>query len=181
MSIQNKLIKGDIGAFEKVYNTYFQKVYGIILKYTRDQTFADDLLQDVFIKFWNNRSKIASDLTIEHQLFVLTRSVVFNFLKKSVREKQLMEEYREIHPVVNGARNDEFEQKKIQKLNQLIEALPEKQQKVFTMHKLEGLSYEEIAEHLNISKNTVSSHMTAALNQLKKSNILLLQIIFLLN
>ncbi|ETN96429.1 RNA polymerase sigma factor [Zhouia amylolytica] len=180
MSVQSKLIIGDIKTFERVYNKYFDQVYSVILRYTRDETFADDLLQEVFIKLWNNKAKVSEDLTIEHQIFVITKNVVLNHLKKSVREKRLIADYK-VTLMSSFANHHTFSEERLNKLKNLIDSLPEKQQQVFKMHKLEGLSYEEIAQSLKISKNTVSSHLSAAVKSLKKNNLLLIYILISLN
>lgn len=169
MSILKKLNKSDIKALEKVYRQHFGKVHNVVIKYINDKSLAEDITQDVFIRLWNNRAKIALELPIEQQLFTITKNLVINNLKKRANEYKHIKQYYYENSTISFKEdeNEDIEQLKI--INKLILELPKKQQKVLKMHRFQGLTYDEIANVLNISKNTVSSHLSAAMLYLKKN------------
>lgn len=168
MSIQLKLINNDIDTLERVYRLHFKKVFNVVRKYVNDDSCIDDLTQDVFLKLWLNRNLISIDLPIEQQLFTITKNVVFNHFRKKVNEKKVFNEYQ----IMDSTFVNEEEDDKIKRLNQvksLMKKLPKKQRKIFKMYRFEGLTYQEIATSLNISKNTVSNHLSTAMSFIKKN------------
>lgn len=171
MSIQSQLINGDINVFEDVYRLYFKKVYHVVRKYINDDGLIDDFTQEVFLKLWKNKKNISTELSIEHQLFTITKNVVFNHFRKKANELKFLAHYRK--DTNYSILNDDEKNRRIQKIHDLVNKLPKKQKKVFKMYRFQGLTYEEIAQFLNISKNTVSSHLSTATNFIKnKINIL---------
>ena len=168
MPLKSKLINGDINAFESVYRLHFQKVYSVVKKYIKNDTAVDDITQDVFLKLWLYRNKITKDLPIEQQLFTITKNIVFNHFRKKLNEKKLLSTYQILNTVENN-NEDNHSSKQLKEIQLLIKKLPKKQRTVFKMYRFEGLTYQEIAISLNISKNTVSNHLNTAMNFIKKN------------
>jgi len=169
VSIQSKLIKGDINALEEVYRLHYKKVYHVIRTCINDVSLIDDIAQEVFIRLWKNKDDICTQLTIEQQLFTITKNLVFNHFRKKTNELKFLIQYR-VNNNHNTTNDDEVEKnKRLQKINDLVDKLPEKQQKIFKMYRFQGLTYEEIAQILNVSKNTVSSHLNTATESIKKT------------
>jgi RNA polymerase sigma-70 factor (ECF subfamily) len=160
-----KLKAGDVIAFEALYRQYHQKVYWFVSKQTNNTTLREDLVHDAFLKLWENRSRLSIDLPIEAQLFVTTRQIVINFFQREVLQQKVQHYFATQNEPAGASIPDEeiFTQ-----LNKAIDALPPKRQQIFRMSKFEGLTYEEIAEALSISKNTVESHMVKAFKFLRE-------------
>jgi len=173
MFLAKRLIDGDSTALEKIYTLYFSRVYGLCFKYVKDEQITSDLVQDIFLKLWNNRKNVSLEIPIDQQLFVITKNVVFDhFRKKSTEEKML---FQYTHGLGNEVTEDDDNKAlKLKKINALIQNLPEQQRKVVEMAKLQGLTYEEIGNELNISRHTVSSHFTVAMKYLRKNLEILL-------
>ena len=167
MPIRTKLISGDINALEKLYRLHFKKVFAIARKYTQDDFEADDVTQEVFIKLWTNKERVSKELPIEQQLFTITKNVVFNHLRKRVYRQKLRSEYKPNNE--SSADIEQTKKEKVKKIKTLVERLPRQQQEVFKMYRYQGLTYEEIATSLNIYKNTVSSHLQAAISFIRKN------------
>ncbi|MCK0132014.1 sigma-70 family RNA polymerase sigma factor [Flavobacteriaceae bacterium F08102] len=183
MSLQKKLINGDIEALEVVYKKYYPKVYGIVLKYCRDRVIGEDMAQEVFMKFWKNKHQIDLSLSIDHQLFVISRNIVYNFLKSQLRQRLMLEEY--LKSTRNLKEEEEQEQEynveeQLASVHRLIDQLPKKQKEIFKMHRFEGLSYDEIANYYGISKHTVASHLTASMSYLRKNILLKISLLLFL-
>lgn len=168
MSLRFQLINGDINAFEDVYKLHFKKVYHVVRKYINNDSLIDDLTQEVFLKLWKNRKNISTELSIEHQLFAITKNLVFNHFRKKTNESKFLAQYK-ISNNHNISTDKEENNKRLQQIKCLVEKLPKKQQKVFKLYRFQGLTYDEIAQFLNISKNTVSSHLSTATDFIKKN------------
>lgn len=176
MLIQRKLIEGDLQALEKVYKQTFSKVYGLCMTYVKDEDVAADMVQETYLKMWRGRRNISRELSLEQQLFVIAKNVIFDHFRKKATEEKLLHQYSEN---LREERETESEEQQIQKINLLISRLPEKQRQVVEMSKFQGLTYEEIANELNISKHTVSSHFSAAMKFLRSHLRLLLLCLWL--
>jgi len=168
MSLQQNLINGDLEALEVVYRKYYSKVYAIVLNYCRNSAKGEDMAQEVFMKFWRNRKKINPTLTIDHQLFVLSKNIVYNHLKRELRQRIMLEEYLNTSLALEEDQHLHTEEH-MRSVKSLIEQLPKKQREIFKMHRFEGLTYDEIATYFNISKHTVATHLTTAMTFLRKN------------
>lgn len=178
--------------FETIYYGLFKQHYSELLFYaTRlvGEDDAEDIVQDVFVELWNNKSKIDFDDHIKSFLYksVYTRSI--NFLKhKSVvdsytsEEKEFFAQKIAYYNYENSevmARLENMELKK--EILSAINDLPDQSRKVFKMSYLYEMKNKEIADILGISLRTVEAHMYKALKilRVKLSHLLLLLICFL--
>jgi len=162
---------GNNGAFDFFYKKYRGKIYANILKLTKSPEFAADILQEVFVAIWKNRAHIDVKQPFEHYIFQIARNKVFDFFRKASRDKKLTEKLillstgQEYNPL-----EDEFHLKEdFGLLDREIERLPEKCKQVFKLCKIEGKSYDEVAQLLNISAATVNNHIVRATRILKKN------------
>jgi len=164
-----QLKKGDRNILKKIYQLYFKKIFSISLYYTHDKDLASDIVQEVFIKIWRNREHISETLPIEQQLFVITKNIIFDYYKRKVIEEKALLKYKELITLPVENYDEEIKQSRIKRLHIWVSKLPKQQQVVFKMHKFEGLTYQEISDSLNISINTVSSHIASSMRFLKKN------------
>lgn len=155
----NELKAGNKSAFAHIYDSYCDKVYHFILKFVIDQEDARELVQQVFIKLWENRQKVNSGLPLDPYLFVISRNCSFDFLKKIARERELKEQLLQMNNIRCNETENNILLKEYQDLvNKAMLQLPEKRRAVFQC-RMDGMSYDEIAEKLHISKNTVKTHL----------------------
>lgn len=158
---------GDRSAFAEVYRNFSDRVYFLAFKYTGSQSFSKDVVQEVFLKLWRNRSMISLELSIEQQLFVLTKNIFLDATRKKIREEKLNKVF---HYSAQRNLSDEggnSDSEKIERIKQALKDLPSRQRQILEMAKFDGLTYEEIASKLGISTNTVSSHVTDGLKKLR--------------
>ena len=142
---------------------------------------AEDITQDIFLKFWEKPELWYGKTEIDNLLFIIARNAIFNFIKhKSIFDNGLVELSDETVNIPLSdwiSPEDELQAEETRLLiNMTIERLPEKRREVFLMHKNEGLSAAQIAEKLNISVRTAEHHIYRAMAELKK---MLLSVIFL--
>lgn len=160
---------GDMKAFESLYKIYSSIIYNNIFRLIRDKTVSEDLLQDVFIKIWENREKIDVNQSFVAYLFTCSRNIAFNFKRRLKLEiSSSLNANSSIEPHVHAV-DDWLENKEVeQHIEQIINKLPEQRQKVFRLAKLDGLKYQEIADDLGISVSTVKDHLVKANRFVKK-------------
>ncbi|OXB03174.1 RNA polymerase sigma factor [Flavobacterium pectinovorum] len=164
---ENKLLhelsQGSELAFTELYNRYKNLVYGTALKITKSKVLAEEAVQDVFLKIWQNQEKAAEITNFENYLFIISRNHIFDMIKKTARETNLASDitYKNIaaDDTDTAIKDDQYNVI----LNQIIEQLPPQQQKIYKMAKMEGLSHQKIGENLGISTETVKKHMAQAL------------------
>jgi RNA polymerase sigma-70 factor (ECF subfamily) len=165
-----RLRASDHSAFKIVFDTWQDAIFKFLYYRTNDTQAAEDLLQDVFLKFWNARESLNENQSIKNYLYTIADNLVLNQWRhlKVVARHEREHEMKE----VSVTENPQFvleEQEWRVKLQQAIDALPEKPRVVFLMSRMEDLSYQEIAERLSLSIKTVESHMVKALRLLRQS------------
>jgi RNA polymerase sigma-70 factor (family 1) len=178
-----KEIKADnMLAFDALYKRYSKKVYQFGEAILRSQWEAESLMQDVFMKLWENRQKIQKDGTVKYYLFTTTYNSAISIIRKKAREHEYINYLKSIQVVDFGPVDTELEYKELSgKLDEAIAKLPGRQREVYVLHKVKGLKYSEIAANLKISVNTVENHMSRALKSLRKElkDFTLITILFL--
>lgn len=161
--------RGNKDAFSLFYNFYWKRVYHFMSLYIKNESEIEDLIQDVFIKVWENRGELDAEKDPSNYLFILSRNTILNFLRKKNNSRK----YTEI--ILNGIENytkynidDDVEIKELElELSRLIDQLPERQREVFRLSRHKHYTQAQIADKMNISVKTVENHMTRALAFLK--------------
>lgn len=158
-----QLRDGNQTAFEAIYRKYSLTIYANILRMIKDETEAADLLQDVFLKIWENRASIDPEKSFKGYLFTCSKFLVLNFLRHISIERQLenylaytrSERYDPVEEAIFSKETEAF-------LRQTIAQLPPQRQKIYNLCKIEGMTYEQVATQLGISTSTVKEHIVKA-------------------
>jgi RNA polymerase sigma-70 factor (ECF subfamily) len=157
-------------AFKFLYDRYSNRVYKLSLRYLKSPDLAKEIVQDVFLKLWFERKNMQVDKPVEAWLITVAKNKLINQFKKITHEwnKQLSLEvnandYK--YDVEAKLLNAEFEKQ----FSYMVNQLPQMQKQVFQFAKIDGLSYNEIATRLNISPLTVKTHMSRAMEKIRKS------------
>ncbi|WP_269243125.1 RNA polymerase sigma factor [Flavobacterium limnophilum] len=167
--ILEKLNVGDASAYKELFDLYYIPLSIYSLKYCDSFELAEDVVQDLFIKFWDQKLYLKLDEAISPYLF---RSVKNNTIQAAKRQNRYF--FEDIEDQVDVLLDEEhldlehLEQEKI-KLYKEIEALPLKSKEVFKAIVLENRKYKDVALELGISVNTVKTHYSRALKQLRNS------------
>jgi RNA polymerase sigma-70 factor (ECF subfamily) len=179
--LMQEIKAGNMFAFDALYRKYNKKLYKFgysILKSTEE---AENLIQDVFLNLWENRHKVEKNSSIKSYVFTITYNSAISIIRKKARESQFIEYLKTLQDISVEAANVELEYNELtNKLDEIIKGLPQRQKEVYLLHKVEGLKYNEIAERLNISVNTIENHMSHALKTIRKKlgNYSLIAILF---
>lgn len=158
------LQKGDVAAFDALFGEYSQKLYGFALKYFKNQSDAEELVQEVFVKVWENRRTLKSDLSFKSYLFTIALNQIRKHFNKKATSLKYFESLQNDPEMVDhpSLQNDDYESV-FQEINKLIEQMPPRRREIFMKSKLEGKSSKEIAAEMNISAGTVDNQVSEAL------------------
>lgn len=163
-----ELSYGNEKAFHKLFDAYRKDVFFYSLSLLKCETYADEIVQEVFIKVWLRRNSLDSSLSFKSYLMTITKSTTLNFLKKAANDEKLREaifyrSQKSYNPIYDQIRDKELE---VIKQN-AIDLLPPKRRLIYEMARNEGMSYDDISQELGISKNTVKSQMRKALETIR--------------
>ena len=171
------LQKGNVAAFDSLFEVYSPKLYGFALKYFKNETDAEELVQEVFVKVWENRQTLKSELSFKSYLFTIALNQIRKYFNKKATSLRYLESLHNDPEVSDQVSTDDYETTLCQ-IYQIIEQMPIRRREIFTKSKLEGKSSKEVALELNISSGTVDNQVSEALrfirSQLKTGNLGLL-------
>ncbi|WP_298904090.1 RNA polymerase sigma factor [uncultured Psychroserpens sp.] len=147
--------------FESIYKTYAKDLRRFIFFKTQDIDKAEDILQETFIKLWDNCEKVNYD-KVKSYLYTVASNTFLN----SVKHENVIKKHQQglIHKTTNES--PEFimlEKEFMDKLDRTINGLPDKQREVFLLNRIEKKKYKDIAQQLNISIKAVEKRMHLAL------------------
>lgn len=159
-----QIAQGDHRAYETLFREHYRPLCAFAIQYVKSSDDAEEIVQDLFVKIWQDRQKVNITSSIKAYLFTAVRNRCLNALGKSKRNQALNEEM--VVADQNEVDEDEVALRNA-KIHAAIEELPEMRRKVFKMSRFEGLKYKEIAEQLGISIKTVENQMGNALKTLR--------------
>ncbi|MDN3582387.1 RNA polymerase sigma factor [Mucilaginibacter flavus] len=161
-----RLYSGDVTAFDAIYHKYHHAIYRNIYKFTKDEDVSQDIMQDIFIALWEKRMEINPDKSLSGWLFVLSFNRSISYLRRKLKETTIVNTipFDEAEPDIESIQliDDQY-----YLLYEAINQLSPQKKKVFTLCKLEGKTYEEAAEKLNLSKHTVKEYLGNAVTSVK--------------
>lgn len=175
----HRVAAGERSAFKQLYDTHSPRVLSLLLRLVGNRDDAEELVQDVFLSFWNHAESLRGESKLSTWLYRVAVNRAINFKKRGgllFQIKQLFSLETDEESLIDrlpASESDspdrQLEMKQAQtQLADLLATLPERQREVFLFHKLEGLSYNEIAEELHVTLGTVESLMHRAKENLQK-------------
>jgi RNA polymerase sigma-70 factor (ECF subfamily) len=156
-------------SLEELFNYYYPRLFNFSKSFLKVEDGIDDIIQEVFVKIWQNRKNITTPSTFNAFIFTITRNLLLNELrsrfnqqktKNEIFKQSVAEEYQSFEPA-------EYQELK-EKIDQIIFEMPARQKEIFQLSRTEGLSHKEIAEKLAISTKTVEYHITQSSRFLKE-------------
>jgi len=164
-----KLTDGDSFAFEVLFYKYRNKIKGFALKIVPAQIDPEEIVQEVFVRVWLKKDAIDPEKDFQSYLFSIAKHLVLDHLKSAVNRKlYFVGEHFQQDLLEEEALEASISEETEEKLQKLINEIPERRREIFRLSRFEGLSYKQIAERLNISENTVDSQIRNALAFLRK-------------
>ncbi|AXB55207.1 RNA polymerase sigma factor [Flavobacterium fluviale] len=160
------LKKGNEAAFKEVYFTYYDKLINIAKRFNLTVLTPEDFVQESFLRLYNKRELLNEDVLLDKQLYTICKNIILNHINRENKIVQLDPFQADILEEQDSD-SGIFEERQ-EKLQNFINQLPEQQQKIFTLHKLENLSYKEIAAITDLSEKTIANHIYLASKFIRK-------------
>ena len=184
-----KLLADDVTAFDALYWKYHQAVYRNIFKFVKEPIATEDILQEVYARLWEKRMDINAGQSVAGWLFVISFNLSVDYLRKKLREHTFHKELYNLNiDAGDWEDNPGAYEEQYHLLEEAISQLSAKKQKIVTLCKLEGKTYDEVAEEMKISRNTVKEHLSIAMTRIneyiqknKEHKYVLLLLLFMKN
>ncbi len=169
IAVEEKIKRGDISAFENVFREYYAPLTHYANGILKDMEAAEEVVQDFFYVYWNNRNEIEIKTSLKSYLYQSIR----NKALKIIRHENVKQKYAARFTEAANTSHEEkdpYEMKELQTLvNEVLARLPERCSQIFCMNRFDGLKYREIAEQLSVSVKTVEANMGKALWEFRKA------------
>ncbi|NPA35867.1 MAG: RNA polymerase sigma-70 factor [Chlorobi bacterium] len=164
----NRLIDGDQTAFELLFRFYYPGLLVFAKQLIFDPTEAENIVQDFFVNLWVNRAKIKDSSSLKGYFFTSIKNRAFNYLKRVKVREHIIEELKQLTESDSLFQPDVFIESELQnKIKTALNKLPRRTREIFVLSRTNGLTNDEIAEKLNISKRTVETQISNALKVLR--------------
>jgi RNA polymerase sigma-70 factor (ECF subfamily) len=161
--------EGDESAYQQLFHTYWDHIYSTALMFTKSPELSEDLSQDIFARIWQKRDKLAEVEKFDDYLFVTARNLIFDHLRKKVFSGGYDDYFQEYFKDAALSPDQKLEFKEFENtIRQAIEKLPAQQQTAFRLSRFQGLSHEEIARQMGISRQSVKSYIVRSIVSLRK-------------
>jgi RNA polymerase sigma-70 factor (ECF subfamily) len=151
--------------FEQLFEARFDELIAFVYSYVRDREVARDIVHDAFFTLWENRAIVDVALSPKAYLYKMARNGSLNYLRH--RRVVASNENQLVYSMEQAGREIENYERNLARLVDHVRALPEKQRRVLEGCFVEGKSYKEIAGELEISVNTVKTHLQRAMKYLR--------------
>jgi RNA polymerase sigma-70 factor (ECF subfamily) len=165
----DRIREDDREAFREFFELHQPGVFGFLFRYTHDRKASEDLLQDTFLNFWQARKGLRADLSARAYLYRIARNLALNHLSRTPRTDIAFREddaplsllLQDPHDLYDRlALMDDFEK--------ALSDLPERCRAVFVLSRYQGMPYDDIAQSMQISLQTVKNQMSKAISILRK-------------
>lgn len=156
-------------AFEVLFEQFSQKLYRFSYSYLKSESESEDVVQEVFLKIWENRARLKTGTSFQSYLFTIAFNSIRKGFNKKARQNQFHTDIFDFLSVDNSSlENQPDYEALLSKLDVLIDQMPARRKEIFLKRKKEGISVRDIADTMNISPKTVENQITEAMNYLKK-------------
>src|SRR5690554_5808381 len=163
-----QLRRGDHRAFEQLYKQHSRPLLAMLDKRLADPQEADDILQELFVKVWERRAQVDPEKPFAGYLYRIGQRMVVDHYRRLARLAVVHNEVQHGQTELSNSTDEQVAHKETEALlQQAVAQLPKQQGRAFRLCKLEGKSYKEAAEIMQISPETVHAHLAKAMQSVK--------------
>ncbi|HEV7382224.1 MAG TPA: RNA polymerase sigma-70 factor [Dyadobacter sp.] len=181
--ILRQVADGDQRAFRQLFDLYHNKLGAHIYHITKSRELAEEVVQDVFLKIWKNRTSLGDLNNFKSYLFVISRNHALNCLKTAAAKHFTINNLEQVSDEMPIA--DLFEENERYLLvDEAIDRLPQQQKQVYLLSRHERLQYAEIAERMSLSRETVKKYLqisTESITSYVRKRLTISAILFISN
>lgn len=164
-----ELQKSDENAFRLIYQRFHIRLYYYIFQYVKSAHTSEELVQEAFIKIWLKRAELDKNKDFISFLFVMTRNMIYDHLRKEANSSLFRKTYLESKELNSDKTSEDLQLKEYEDiLENIIKKLPDRKRKIYTLSRKEGKNNHEIAEILGISSKTVKNNLWETLKTIKE-------------
>lgn len=163
-----RLINSEERAFREVFDRFHRKIFQFAFNFIKDKEQSEEIVQNTFLNFWLHRERLDPSQPLAPLLFTIARRTLVDAWRKAASSERFREHVRRHMDIASNETEEQVLLNDLQRITQdALSLLNVQQHEVFRLSREEGLSYEEIANRLHISKHTVKYHLVNALQILK--------------
>ncbi len=164
------MIGGDKDAFRHFFDAHYRDLCNFVNTYVRDTSLSEEIVQDIFVYFWENKSKLQLTHSAKSYLYSASKFKSLNVLRDQKRKSRIHSEIADLNLQLTLPEDELLDAAQLRTiLDTAINDLPPKCKEIFLLSKKQELSNQEIAARLNISIKGVENQITIALKKLRKS------------
>lgn len=161
--------KGDELAFTRLFYLYKDKLYSFTLRLVNNTDVAEDIVQDVFLKLWNNRAQLSAVSSFGGYVFQMAQNQSINSFRRMASETLILSELFHQQSPADLSTEQAIHFRETQALvAAIVSKLPPQQKLVYQLSREQGLRHEEIAQQLKLSPSTVKNHLIQALHTIRE-------------
>ena len=165
--------KDSMAVLESLFKTFYPVLAAYCNKYVKDEETVRDIIQDIFLKVWENRDRVDFSIPLHSYLLKLAHNSCMNYLQRLKIEKEYLHELAVQSLEMEAQYDYLFEQLAAdalqEQIDRIVAQLPAQCRDIFCKSRYEGMSHKDIAQKLNISVRTVETQIYRALKVLKKA------------
>jgi RNA polymerase sigma-70 factor (family 1) len=155
--------------FSDIFRQHEQRLHTLAFHFTKSDEVAKDIIQEVFLKLWEQRSNIQNIKNKEAWLYKLTENKVVDFLRKASADERLKKKiWDNLQQILNDTELHLEAKEYNQVIQKAIEQLPPQRRLIYQLNKNEGMDYQQIATELHLSKHTVKNHLFSAVQSVRR-------------
>ncbi len=164
-----RLRTDDAAAFDELFQVYGQKLYGFALKYLKSESEAEEMVQEVFVRIWENRRSLKTEYSFKSYLFTIALNQIRKFFnKRAVSLRYVADLQNEISESDDHTSDSIDYTSLLARIDEIVDTFPERKRQIFLKSRKEGKTSKEIAAELNITAGTVDNQISDALRIIRE-------------
>ncbi|WP_158829565.1 RNA polymerase sigma factor [Mucilaginibacter lacusdianchii] len=176
------LNEGSYEAFTTLYFRYAETLVRFTNDKLKDPDETKDIIHDIFLKIWTERSKLKIDGNFKAYIYTTARNKITDTYRKRLVRGFYDAELASIQEPASESLDTAFDAKELHHaIISRLDELPPRTKEIFKLSRFDNLSIPQIASRLNISEQTIKNQLSIALTYLRKKIVFLLGLIFLIN
>ncbi|TDE10204.1 RNA polymerase sigma factor [Dyadobacter psychrotolerans] len=167
-SFIRQISQGDQKAFSEMYDRYKPVLYRFVFNILKSADLTNDSCQEIFIKIWEDRTRLHEVMSFKYYLLTVGKNHSLNVLKKVLSEEKTLSAFISNYNEVNNELEEKMQSDEYQDfINSVLITLTPQSRKIFQLCRQQGLSYDEAAMMMGVSRNIIKKHMIKSMKIFK--------------